>query len=280
VTTATIAGTLLALVAFAANSLLCRLALASGAIDPVSFTAIRLASGAAMLLALVHLAHGRIRELRWLGWRQPLALFLYALPFSLAYRRIGAGTGALVLFSAVQFTLLGIARWRGERLPSTAWLGFAIAAAGLVWLVAPSVQRPDPLGVLLMATAGVAWAAYTVLGRGGTDPLRANAQAFVGSSVLAIAALLPAPDLVWSTRGIGLAVASGALASALGYAVWYRVLPRLRLTTAAIAQLTVPPLAAIGGVLLLDETATLRLLAASGLVLGGVALAIVARRSK
>jgi drug/metabolite transporter (DMT)-like permease len=280
----TIALTLLALFAFAANSLLCRLALAEQAIDATSFTAIRLASGAAVLLVLVERTRGHVtvqrlalQRPRWRDLWPPLALFLYALPFSLAYVRIGAATGALILFGAVQFTLLAVALRRGERPRARAWLGFVLALGGFAWLCGPSASRPDLLGVVLMAGAGVAWAAYTLLGRGGLDPLVANAHAFAWSSLPALMALAAAPDLSVSGRGVLLATLSGTLASALGYAVWYRVLPRLAVATAAFAQLTVPVIAALGAVLLLGEEPTTRLGVASALVLGGVALAVADR---
>lgn len=281
---ATIAGTTLALLAFAANSLLCRAALAEHAIDATSFTALRLGSGALVLLVLVKLTRGHVTAQRWVvqrpRWRDlgpPLALFLYALPFSLAYVRIGAATGALVLFGAVQFTLLGVALRRGERPRARAWLGFAVALYGFAWLCGPSAHRPDLLGVVLMAGAGVAWAAYTLLGRGGLDPIVANAHAFAWSSVPALLALAVAPGVHVSGHGALLALLSGGLASALGYAIWYRVLKHLAVATAAFAQLTVPAIATLGAVPLLGEQPTTRQLAASALVLGGVALALASR---
>lgn len=280
----TIALTLLALLAFAANSLLCRLALAEHTIDATSFTAIRLASGAVVLMVLVKLTRGHVttqrlalQRPRWRDLGPPLALFLYALPFSLAYVRIGAATGALILFGAVQFTLLVVALWRGERPRVIAWFGFAMALYGFAWLCGPSANRPDLLGVALMVGAGVAWAAYTLLGRSGLDPLVANAHAFAWSSLPALLALAVTPGLTVSGRGVLLATLSGALASALGYAVWYRVLPRLAVATAAFVQLTVPVIAALFAVLLLGEELTPRLAVASALVLGGVAFAVAAR---
>lgn len=276
---ATIAGTTLALLAFAANSLLCRAALANPTLDAASFTAIRLASGALMLAVLVRARHGNLAALRWRGFAAPLALFLYALPFSLAYVRIGAATGALVLFGAVQLTLLGVAVARGERPRLLAWGGFAIAIYGLLWLVGPSAQRPDLLGVALMTGAGAAWAAYTLIGRRSGEPLAANANAFLWSSLFAaVPLLLSTSTIAVTAHGALLASLSGAVASALGYAVWYRVLPRLHVTTAAFAQLTVPAIAALGAVLLLGESLTLRTGLATTAVLGGVAIALAARQ--
>jgi drug/metabolite transporter (DMT)-like permease len=274
----TIALTLLALVAFASNSLLTRLALGSGQLDAASFTAIRLASGALMLVMLV-LAQARSwRPLRGGGVAGPLALFVYAAPFSFAYLRIGAAVGALVLFGVVQLTMIAYGIARGERPTLLVWLGLALAAAGLLVLTLPAVARPDPLGVTLMAVAGVAWAVYTLVGRGTTDPLAANARSFVWSTPLAMLLVALARGPVEATaRGILLALVSGAVASALGYAVWYRALPRLSVTQAAVAQLSVPVIAAGGAVLTLRETLSVRLIVAGILVLAGVALALSAR---
>jgi drug/metabolite transporter (DMT)-like permease len=275
---APIAGTVLALLAFAANSLLCRLALAGGTIDAGSFTAVRLASGALVLALLVRAASGSTAALRWRGAAGPVALLLYALPFSYAYLRIGAATGALVLFGSVQLTMLGTAIARGERPRPIAWLGFALAAGGLVWLVGPSAQRPDAFGVALMATAGIAWGVYTVIGRRAGEPIAANARAFLWSALFAVFALAVAPASVAITpRGASLAAISGGLTSGLGYAIWYRALPHLTVARAAFAQLAVPVLAALGAVVWLGEPLTLRFVGASVLVLGGMALALAAR---
>lgn len=274
---ATLAGTTLALLAFAANSLLCRLALAQGAIDAASFTAIRLGSGAVVLMLLARLVHGSFPRPHWHGGKAPLALLLYALPFSLAYGRIGAGTGALVLFGSVQLTMLGTALTRGERPRPVAWCGFALAASGLVWLVAPSARAPDLPGVLLMALAGIAWGVYTVLGRSAGEPIAANARAFTWSALLAIGGLVALPDDMSATpRGVLLAALSGAVTSGLGYALWYRVLPHLPVATAGFAQLAVPVLAALLAVAWLGEPFTAQLAIASVLVLGGCGLALTA----
>lgn len=274
----TIALTLLALVAFASNSLLTRLALGSRQLDAASFTAIRLASGALMLVVLVLAQSRSWQPLRGGGLAGPLALFVYAAPFSFAYLRIGAAVGALVLFGVVQLTMLAYGIAKGERPTPVTWLGLALAAAGLLVLTLPAVSRPDPLGVTLMAVAGVAWAVYTLVGRGTADPLAANARSFVWSTPLAMLLVALARGPVEATgRGIFLALVSGAIASALGYAVWYRALPRLSVTQAAVAQLSVPVIAAAGAVLTLRETLSTRLVVSGILVLAGVALALSAR---
>ena len=277
----TVALTLLALVAFASNSLLTRLALGSGRLDAASFTAIRLASGAVMLAVIV-LVHSRSwRALRGSGLGGPLALFAYAAPFSFAYLRIGAAVGALVLFGVVQLTMLGYGIARGERPTPVMWLGLALATGGLLVLTVPAVARPDPLGVALMAVAGCAWAAYTLVGRGASDPVAANARSFLWSTPLAVLLVALAGAPVHATgAGIALALVSGAITSGLGYAIWYRALPGLTVTQAAVAQLSVPVIAAAGAVLTLGETVSARLVFAGIFVLSGVGLVLSARRRR
>jgi drug/metabolite transporter (DMT)-like permease len=278
VSAGTIALTLLALVAFASNSLLTRLALGSRQLDAASFTALRLASGAVMLAALVVAQARSWSALRGARVAGPVALFVYAAPFSFAYLRIGAAVGALVLFGVVQLTMIGYGIARGERPTPIMWAGLALAAGGLLALTLPAVSRPDPLGVALMAVAGVAWAVYTLVGRGTSDPLAANARSFVWSTPLALllVALARAPVQATS-RGVVLALVSGAVMSGLGYAVWYRALPRLTVTQAAVAQLSVPVIAALGAALTLGETLTARLVISGIAVLAGVALVLTAR---
>lgn len=272
--------TTLVMIAFAANSLLCREALASGAIGPASFTLIRLGSGALCLWLLVG-----VQRRRWAvggSWAGALALFAYAAAFSFAYLSLSAGTGALLLFGAVQITMIGAGLARGERLGGWQLLGSIIAVGGLAWLLWPGVQAPSWLGAGLMIVAGVAWGAYSLLGRGGGDPTVATAGNFIRS--LPIAVLLLAGTLASGTvetlaaSGIWLAVASGALASGLGYALWYAVLPRLQATTAATVQLSVPVIAALGGILWLGEALSLRFGLAAVAVLGGIAVFILGRR--
>jgi drug/metabolite transporter (DMT)-like permease len=282
--TKTAALTLLALVAFASNSLLTRLALGTHQIDAAAFTAIRLGAGAVMLVALVVAQTKSWSAMKGAGVAGPLALFAYAAPFSFAYLRIGAAVGALVLFGVVQLTMIGYGIARGERPSAVMWLGLLLAAAGLALLTVPSVTRPDPLGVLLMAVAGVAWAVYTLVGRGTADPLAANARSFFWSAPLAIALVFfvigARGDAPPTAQGIVLALVSGAVTSGLGYAIWYRALPSLTVTQAAVAQLSVPVIAALGAVAVLGEAISARLLVAGVLVLSGVGLVLSARARK
>jgi drug/metabolite transporter (DMT)-like permease len=271
--------TFVALLAFASNSLITRLALGTHAIDAASFTLLRLASGAAVLSLLVRAQRQKLVAPRGLGALGPLALFAYAAPFSFAYLRIGAAVGALVLFGVVQITMVGYGIVRGERPNAVSWLGLGLALLGLFVLTLPSATRPDPLGVLLMVVAGVAWALYSLAGRTSESPVAANAWSFLLASVPAfVLASLVHTTAEPSWRGALLAVASGGVASGLGYAVWYRALPRLSVTQAAVAQLSVPILAAFGAAFLLGEALSSRLLVAGLLVLGGVSLVLAARR--
>lgn len=272
--------TALALVAFAGNSLLCRMALKHTAIDAASFTSVRLASGALVLGLLV--AAGQRRSPAAAGdWTSALALFVYAAGFSFAYVSLSAATGALLLFGVVQTTMIGWGLSRGERLRPLQWLGLATACAGLVWLLLPGLATPSLAAGLLMGAAGLAWAVYTLRGRtAGGDPTAVTAGNFLRATPLALgvsalAGLLAGPPR-WDGPGLLLALASGALASGAGYAVWYTALRGLTATRAAILQLSVPALAAAGGVLLLGEPLTPGLLLASLAVLGGVLLVILA----
>jgi drug/metabolite transporter (DMT)-like permease len=267
----------LALAAFASNSLLARAALRGGLVDAGSFTLVRLVAGALVLVVLA----ARFGSLA-VAWRSgsvsaAVALFAYALAFSLAYLRLDAGTGALILFGAVQATMIGWGMARGHRPSPLEWLGLAIALAGLVLLVSPGLHAPDPAGAALMALAGVGWGVYSLLGRGAADPVAANASNFVRSVPFATAASL----LLWELRhvtalGLLLAAISGAVTSGLGYAVWYAALRGLTPLRAAVLQLAVPVLAAAGGIAFLGERMTLRFAGAGGVVLGGIALAVVA----
>lgn len=268
--------TALAMMAFAANSVLNRVALAEGEADALSYTGIRLASGAVMLALILAWRGARP------GWGRiggstggALALFLYALAFSYAYLDLAAGTGALLLFAAVQLGMLGWAIRQGERPGAFEWAGFSVAVLFLVLLLWPGVTAPDPLGAALMILAGFAWAAYTLLGRGSAAPLVDTGGNFL--RCLPIALLLILPGLMAqsiSLAGWLYAIGSGALASGLGYAIWYSVLPALERSTAAYVQLTVPAIAAAGGVLFIAEPLSLRLVLCSLGILGGVALAL------
>ncbi len=272
----TILLTAVALVAFAGNSLLCRLALVERHVDAASFTGVRIASGALVLLAL---ALARPRGSTTPGrWSSAAALVLYAAPFSYAYLRLGAGVGALVLFATVQATMIGWGIARGERPRALVWVGLALAIAGLLVLALPGASAPDVVGVLAMIVAGVGWGAYSLVGRATPgDPLVATAGNFARAvpfaAVIVGAQALLAP-LHADARGLALAAASGALASGVGYAVWYAALRGLTATRAAIVQLLVPVLAAGGGVALLDESVTPRLVLAGAMILVGVAIAV------
>jgi drug/metabolite transporter (DMT)-like permease len=264
-----------ALAGFAANSILCRMALQPGLADAASFTTIRLVSGALVLLAL-HRATTAARLADPAGnWPSAAALFAYAAAFSFAYLRIGAGTGALLLFGAVQATMLAWAVRAGERLGVAEWLGLVAALGGLGALVRPGLTAPDPAGAALMIAAGIAWGVYSLRGRGTSNPLAITASNFARTVPFTLALSLLAAGRVHVTRdGALLAVASGALASGVGYSLWYAALRGLTATRAAIVQLSVPVLAAAGGVLLLGERLSARLVLAGIAILAGVALAV------
>ena len=308
--------TLIAMLAFAGNSLLCRQALRHTPIDAASFTSLRLVSGALVLALLVAL---RARAAAPVGgaaaapagpagpaasaasaasaapvapaalaaptsnrlagdWPSALALFVYAAGFSMAYVSLSAATGALLLFGVVQTTMIGWGLWRGERLRPLQWLGLATASAGLVALLLPGLATPSLRSGALMAAAGVAWAVYSLRGRTARDATAVTTGNFLRAAPLALAlSLLLWPQARWDSSGAALALASGALASGLGYAVWYTALRGLSATRAAVVQLAVPALAAAGGALLLGEPLTAPLLLASIAVLGGVALVIRGR---
>jgi drug/metabolite transporter (DMT)-like permease len=274
----TLSLTFLALVAFASNSLLTRLALGSQEIDAATFTAIRLVSGALVLMLMVRAKAGDWTPLRGRSAVGPLALYAYAAPFSFAYLRLGAATGALVLFGVVQLTMIGYAILRGERPAPLAWLGLSLAAMGLTALTLPSAAGPDALGMVLMCVAGVSWAVYSLAGRGSSSALAANARSFLWSSPLALLVSgVLYRSLHASAKGILLASVSGALTSGVGYAIWYRALPRLTVTQAAVAQLSVPVIAALGAVALLNERLSSRLVLSGAAVLCGVGLVLATR---
>ncbi|HEV7718421.1 MAG TPA: DMT family transporter [Arsenicitalea sp.] len=268
--------TLLAMLAFAANSVLARLALGSGGMDAAGYTGIRLAAGAIALTAILLASKRRTAKLTG-SWSGAAALFGYAIAFSLAYLLLGAGTGALILFGSVQLGMLGWGILKGDRPGALEWLGLAIAFAALAYLVSPGLVAPHPIGAGLMIVAGLCWAAYSLLGGGSTSPLSDTTGNFVRclplALVLAVAGLATHPA---TAPGIAYAIASGALASGVGYAIWYAALPHLTRTRAAIVQLSVPALAAFGGVIFIGEAVTPRLVIASIAILGGVALAIIA----
>lgn len=274
--------TAVAMTAFAANSLLCRMALGADSIDAGSFAAIRTGAGALTLTAILA-ARGGLQGLMANHWRTGAMLFTYMVFFTFAYRTLSAGTGALILFGAVQLTMFVAALRSGEAFSPVSWAGLAIAVAGLVYLVSPGVTAPEPLGALMMAIAGVAWGFYSLLGRGAADPLTATAGAFVAAlpAVLVVSATAATLNgFHISTNGALLAIASGAVASGLGYVVWYAALRGLTAARAATVQLSVPVIAAIGGVLFIHEEITIRLVVASIATLGGVAIVLAQRAAK
>lgn len=275
----TLALTAIAMTAFAANSLLCRMALEAGQIDAASFSTIRMFSGAVTLLLIWAVQRTRM-PLR-AHWRGPATLFVYMALFTFAYITLGAATGALILFGAVQLTMFAFALRSGERFTGVAWAGLAAAISGLIYLVSPGLAAPDPIGALMMAGAGVAWGLYSLEGRGAADPLMATAANFLCATPLVlVVSLLNLESLALTTNGIVLAIASGAIASGCGYVIWYAALRGLTAGRAAAVQLSAPVIAAIGAVLLLSEPATLRLLFASIATLGGVALVLNQRAAK
>lgn len=273
--------TLVALLAFAGNSIFARLALAEGAADPYSFTLIRLFSAGVMLALLL-----RFRGLAWgqlyhsvtdvrQRWPAALALFVYALCFSVAYVQLQTGTGALILFGSVQLAMLLIHQWQGHRVGLSEWTGMLVAVLGLGYLVAPHVGVPSSSwSVLFMITAGVAWAVYTLLGKHSSNPLQTTGFNFIGTlplqAVLLLLVWLLDQSLQMSFSGAVWAILSGVVTSALGYAIWYQVLPKLPVSTAAVAQLSVPLIAAIGGLLFSQEPLSMRLMIAALLILGGI----------
>jgi drug/metabolite transporter (DMT)-like permease len=314
----TVSLTLAALTAFAANSILCRLALASGAIDPWSFTAVRLGTGAVTLWLVTSgrprlraIEEGRDRDesrkgaesgaaavktatlsrrggrLRRRGdWVRAGFLVLYALPFSLAYIELDAGTGALLLFGAVQLTMVGLGIAGGERPHAVEWVGLVGAAGGMVYFLLPGATAPDPLGALLMIAAGVGWGLYSIagqrlVGERRSGPVKTTAEAFSRGALVVAAALIPAASgLSLSGRGLLLATVSGALTSGLGYVLWYRALRGLSATLASLVQLSVPVLAAAGGVVVMAEQVTGRLVLSGFVILGSIAFGVWGRAGK
>lgn len=269
--------TSLAMIAFAGNSLLCRVALNHTGIDAITFTTVRLISGAAMLWLVV-----RIRGSAQTGagnWLSAFALFTYAAGFSFAYVTLPAATGALLLFGAVQATMIGYGVWAGERMRKVQLIGLTLALGGLVGLLLPGLSAPPLYGSLLMLGAGVAWGVYSLRGKGVGDPTRVTAGNFLRAVPIAVALSVVAYSGT-SVDGAGLcyAVLSGALASGIGYAIWYTALPALKATNAATVQLSVPVIAAFGGIIFLGETVSLRLLLATVAILGGIALVILEKQ--
>jgi drug/metabolite transporter (DMT)-like permease len=297
-----IAATTLAILAFAGNSVLGRLALENAAIDPASFTSFRLISGSIMLSALLvflprlqfnnaqlptdsdqgkssNTIANRLSSLCTLkhsSWWGGLSLFAYAASFSFAYITLATGTGALILFAMVQITMISYALFNGARFSSAQWSGFAIALIGLIYLFLPGISAPPLIGALLMLIAGFAWGVYSILGKNVKNPTQSTAENFIRASIVALLlSLIFYQDISITREGFLLAVASGALTSGIGYAVWYAVLPYLKPANSASLQLTVPVIATIGGVIYVGEEVSVRLALASLAILGGVAMVVL-----
>ncbi len=301
--------TTFALLAFAFNSILCRMALGKEEIDAASFTAVRLFAGAVALIVISYfnrkkggnlsgsegvsssgeirdgstentLPTGRVSAFRTGGsWPSAFFLFAYAICFSFAYLGLTTATGALILFGSVQMTMIAISLFKGERPQALEWLGLVVAVGGLVYLVFPGLSSPPLINSILMAAAGTAWGFYTLRGRGSTDPLADTTGNFIRTLPLAALVLIPfLSNVHLSARGVVLAVLSGALASGVGYTVWYAALKFHTTTRAAVLQLAVPVIAAVGGVIFLSEPAGSRLFIAAALILGGIGLTIFGRK--
>jgi drug/metabolite transporter (DMT)-like permease len=269
-----------ALLCFAANSILCRLALAPKLIDPATFTSVRVLSAAAMLTAAVLLRSRRLPRIALAIPRSIAAVFAYLIFFSFAYMRLGAATGALILIAGVQLTMF-FAAWReGETFSLVSWAGVGLAFFGVLYLLLPGVSAPDPWGAALMAISGVAWGIFSLVARGAAHPVETNGSNLLGCLLpAAVVNLLFAGDFSVTVTGLAFAIASGAVATGFGYILWYLALRHLSAASAAIVQLSMPAVVALGGVAFLAEPLSLRLVIASGAMLGGIAI-VLAQRSQ
>jgi drug/metabolite transporter (DMT)-like permease len=278
----TAALTSVALIAFAINSVLCRLALEGATIDAGCFTFVRLASGALVLFIIVKLRGSATQEKGPRGsWLATFMLLLYAISFSFAYLSLDTGTGALILFGSVQITMIVLSILGGTRLHSSEWIGVIIAFSGFVYLVLPGVSAPSTLGFLLMSVSGIGWGVYTLKGRGSKKPLIDTTYNFLRSVPFVLFfGLATLQNAHYSKEGIFLAILSGGLASGLGYTIWYAALSGLTATQAAVVQLFVPVLAAFGGVVFIDEVLSLRLAVSAGLILGGILMVVLGKACK
>ena len=267
--------TVAAMFCFAANSLLCRLALAPKLLDAATFTTLRVVSGAAMLCLVVWLQRRGVPRLDRANPRSVASLFAYFVFFSFAYVRLDAGAGALILIGAVQLTMFSVAFWEGERFSALQWIGLSAALLGFVYLVLPGARAPDSLGAVLMTISGIAWGCFSLVARGASDPVETNAANLIGCLLpAAVVNLLAAHDLEATAAGVILAIASGGIATGIGYVVWYFALRGLPATHAATVQLSIPALVAFGGVGFLSEPLTMRVLVASAKMLGGIGLVV------
>ena len=267
--------TTLALVAFAGNSVLCRLALKDGSIDAASFSTVRLVSGAIALLVILYATNRGTRPASSGSWMSATMLFLYAVCFSFAYVSLDTGVGALILFGMVQATMVTGALWAGDRPTVAEWIGWLLAMSGFVYLVSPGLTAPSPVGSVLMGIAGIGWGIYSLRGRKEPYALSATTYNFVRSVPLVlVVSALSLKEMHLSTNGIVLAILSGAITSGIGYAIWYTALRSISTMQAAMVQLSVPVLAAAGGVIFLAESVSVRLIFSGLLILGGIFLAI------
>lgn len=268
----------LALIAFAANSVLCRLALAEEAIDASSFTVIRLLSGAIVLLIIISLTRNNTKSTEKGSWSASFFLFLYAITFSFAYITLDTGTGALILFGSVQITMILVSLYSGTRLHWTEWTGITAAFSGFVYLILPGVTTPSIIGFGLMTIAGIAWGIYTLMGRGSKNPLMDTSYNFFRTIPLVIIlAMIAFKTAQFSLEGILYAVLSGGIASGIGYTIWYMALGGLSATQAAVLQLLVPVIAALGGIIFVSEAITVRLTVAAAMILGGILMVVLGR---
>jgi drug/metabolite transporter (DMT)-like permease len=271
--------TVFAMLAFAGNSLLCRMALKYTSIDAASFSSLRLLSGALVLWLIVRL-RGETNTKAG-SWSAAMALFAYAACFASAYVSLPTGTGALLLFGSVQITMIGYGLWTGERLRRLQSIGLFLALAGLIGLLLPGLTKPPLQGSLLMLVAGMAWGIYSLLGKGVANPTQVTASNFLRAVPFAMGlSAITYSQMTLDLPGVGYAITSGAIASGIGYAIWYRALPHLQATQAATVQLSVPILAAVGAILFLHEPMTLRLAVAAFAVLSGIALVIKQRSQR
>ena len=277
--TRTVLLTVLALVAFAANSVLCRLALGEKAIDASSFTIIRLLSGAIVLIILFKIKNTKLSSNSKGSWYSGIMLFLYAITFSFAYITLDTGTGALILFGSVQITMIALSLLSGNRLHFTEWLGVIIAFAGFLYLIMPGVTAPSTTGFLLMMVAGVAWGIYTINGKGSKNPLRDTTFNFLRTiPFIIIMLLIVFKNVNYTSKGILLAIISGGVTSGIGYTIWYMALKGLTSTQAAVVQLLVPVIAAFGGVIFVFEKITFRLTISSIMILGGILIVVMGKK--
>jgi len=273
--------TALALIAFAANSVLARMALGDGTIDAAGFTVIRLLSGAVVLLGLSSIAgrkSGKAKKTAG-SWFGALMLFVYAICFSFAYISLDTATGALILFGAVQITMIIVSLIKGNRPGVGEWTGLVLAFGGFVFLILPGISTPSAIGFALMGLSGIAWGFYTLQGQGSDNPLADTTQNFIRTvPMIAIVALISMASARYSLQGIVLGVLSGGIASGIGYSLWYSALGGLSTTQAAVLQLLVPVIAALGGVIFVSETITIRLVISAVLILSGILLVVLSRR--